>query len=112
MVGAPLVLVVASGQSVEAHGSGTESLRLVLPPLWPSLDAGATLMTHGSRLKPRRPTLTKVEQALLRKLQRGVWRVAEREWLLAHLPADCPTLLLAEVCHRLKVLQIPPTSGA
>jgi hypothetical protein len=45
-------------------------------------------------MKPRRTTLTKAEKVLLQKLQRGVWRVDELNWLLAHLPADTPTLLV------------------
>jgi hypothetical protein len=63
-------------------------------------------------MKPRRTTLTKAEQALLKKLQRGVWAQAQLQWLERHLPPDAPTLLIAEVRHRLQVLQKPPTSGA
>jgi hypothetical protein len=43
MAGAPLVLVVASGQSVEAHGPGAESRGVVLSALRPALDVGAAM---------------------------------------------------------------------
>jgi hypothetical protein len=56
-------------------------------------------------MKSRRTTLTKAEQALLRKLQRGVWTAAELTWLLAHLPADTPTLLVQQLHSKLIELQ-------
>jgi hypothetical protein len=43
-------------------------------------------------MKPCRTTLTKAQQALLRKLLRDTWTAAELDWLPAHLPADTPTL--------------------
>jgi hypothetical protein len=52
-------------------------------------------------MNPRRTTLTKAEQALLRKLQRGTWRADELDWLLAHLPADTPTLLVQQLHSKL-----------
>jgi hypothetical protein len=56
-------------------------------------------------MKARRTTLTKAEQALLRKLQRGACRIDELNWLLAHLPADTPTLLVQQLHSRLIELQ-------
>jgi hypothetical protein len=52
-------------------------------------------------MKTRRTKLTPAEQAPLRKLQRGVWRVDELHWLLAHLPADMPTLLVQQLHSQL-----------
>jgi hypothetical protein len=56
-------------------------------------------------MKPRHTTLTKAEQALLRKLQRGTWTATELDWLLAHLPADTPTLLVQQLHSKLIELQ-------
>jgi hypothetical protein len=52
-------------------------------------------------MKPRRTKLKPAEQALLRKLRRGTWSVAELDWLLAHLPADTPTLLVQQLHSKL-----------
>jgi hypothetical protein len=43
MAGAPLVLAVASGQSVETHGSGAESRGVVLSAVRPALDVGTAM---------------------------------------------------------------------
>ena len=59
----------------------------------------------------RRLKLKPDEKALLQKLQHGTWRLDELQWLERHLRPDAPTVLVAEVRHRLQVLQIPPTSG-
>jgi hypothetical protein len=45
-------------------------------------------------MKARRTTLTKAEQALLRKLQCGTWAEAELDWLLAHLPPEDRQILV------------------
>jgi hypothetical protein len=66
----------------------------------------------GRRLKPRPTTLTKTKQSVHRKLQRGIWRCDELQWLERRLPPDAPTVLVVEVRHRLQVLPIPPTSRA
>jgi hypothetical protein len=58
-------------------------------------------------MKPRRTTLTKAEKALLQKQQRGIWTADELTWLLAHLPADCPTLLVQRLHSQLIALQGP-----
>jgi hypothetical protein len=76
-----------------------------LPALWPALDAWAALMAHRSRMKSRCTKLTKAEQGLLRKLQRGTWRAAELDWVLAHLPADAPTLLVQQLHSKLIEVQ-------
>jgi hypothetical protein len=51
----------------------------------------------------RRTKLKQVEQALLRKLQRGVWTAAELQWLENHLRPGAPTVLITEVRHRLQM---------
>jgi hypothetical protein len=62
-------------------------------------------MESWSRMTPRRTELRPAEQALLRKLQRGVWTADELSWIERHLEADAPTVLVAEVRHRLQVLR-------
>ena len=57
----------------------------------------------------RRVKLKPGEKALLQKLQRGTWALAELQWLERHLPPDVPTVSLAEVCYRLQALRPPPT---
>jgi hypothetical protein len=52
-------------------------------------------------MNARRTKLTPAEQALLRKVQRGTWRVAELTRLLAHLPAETPTLLVQQLHSQL-----------
>jgi hypothetical protein len=79
--------------------------------VWP-LDAGTALIVHGSCMNPHRTKLTKAEQALIRKLQRGTQTAAELDWLERHLVPAAPTGLVAEVRHRLQVLQGPPMSEA
>jgi hypothetical protein len=59
-------------------------------------------------MNARRTTLTKAEQALLRKLQRGAWTAAKLDWLERHLAPDAPSVLVGEIRHRLHVLQQPP----
>jgi hypothetical protein len=56
-------------------------------------------------MKARRTTLTKAEQALLRKLQRGVFSADELNWILAHLSADTPTLLVQQLHGKLIEVQ-------
>ena len=55
-------------------------------------------MTRRTKLKP-------TAQALLRKLQRGVWSETELAWIERHLEADAPMMLVAEVRHRLALLR-------
>jgi hypothetical protein len=56
-------------------------------------------------MTPRRTKLKPAEQALLCKLQRGVWTAAELDWLLTHLPADTPTLLVQRLHSKLIEMQ-------
>jgi hypothetical protein len=53
----------------------------------------------------RRLKLKPDEKLLLEKLQRGTWTLAELEWLERHLRPDAPTILVAELRHRLQTLQ-------
>jgi hypothetical protein len=55
----------------------------------------------------RRTKLKPDEKALLQKLQRGTWSLAELEWLERQLPKDAPTLLVAELRHRMAQLRTP-----
>jgi hypothetical protein len=56
-------------------------------------------------MRPRRTKLKPAEQALLPKLQHLTFSAAEIEWLLAHLPADTPTLLVQQLHSKLIELQ-------
>jgi hypothetical protein len=56
----------------------------------------------------RRTKLKPDEKALLQKLQRGTWSLAELEWLERQLPNDAPTVLVAELRHRLQALRKLP----
>jgi hypothetical protein len=53
----------------------------------------------------RRLKLKPDEKLLLQKLQRGTWTRAELEWLECHLRPDTPTVLVAELRHRLQALR-------
>jgi hypothetical protein len=59
----------------------------------------------------RRLKLKPDERALLQKLQRGTWRRDELQWLERHLRPDAPTVLVAEVRHRLQMLRESLMSG-
>jgi hypothetical protein len=63
-------------------------------------------------MKARRTTLTKAEQALLQKLQCGTWAEAELDWLLAHLPADTPMLLVQHLHSQLIELRARAVADA
>jgi hypothetical protein len=60
----------------------------------------------------RRTELKPDEKALLQKLQRGTWSLAELTWIDAHLPPDTPTLLVGEIRARLEALRPPATAGS
>ena len=56
-------------------------------------------------MKARRTKLKPAEQTLLRKLQRGVWRADELNWILAHLPADTPMPVVQQLHSKMNELQ-------
>jgi hypothetical protein len=55
----------------------------------------------------RRTKLKPDEKALLQKLQRGTWSLAELEWLERQLPKDAPTVLVVELRHKRQMLRHP-----
>jgi hypothetical protein len=100
MAQSPLVSGLAPGAYVEVHGRRGQFLYLVLPHLWPAVDRGAARMDRRTKLKPN-------EKALLQKLQRGTWSLAELEWLERQLPPDAPVMLLGEIRARMQALRPP-----
>jgi hypothetical protein len=52
-------------------------------------------------MTPRRTTLTKAEQALLKELQRLTFSAAELDWLERHVAPDAPSVLEGEIRHLL-----------
>jgi hypothetical protein len=60
---------------------------------------------HDEGTLDRRLKLKPDEKSLLQKLQRGTWTLAELEWLERHLRPDTPTVLVAELRHRLQALR-------
>jgi hypothetical protein len=104
MARSTLVSGLAPGVYVEVHGRGGQFLDLVLPHLWPAVDRGAARMDRRTKLKPD-------EKALLQKLQRGTWSLAELAWLEHQLPKDAPTVLVAELRHKRQMLRHPESTG-
>ena len=104
MAQSPLVSGLAPGAYVEVHGRRGQFLYLVLPHLWPAVDRGAARMDRRTKLKPN-------EKALLQKLQRGTWNLAELEWVERQVPKDAPTVLVAELRHKRQMLRPPEPKG-
>ncbi len=56
----------------------------------------------------RRTHLKAWDKRLLERLRRGRWTVDELQWVLAHLEARTPTLVIEEIYAKLIALGSPP----